>query len=137
MPEINVALVTVGWPDTYVARLRDQLRPAEIIQTREHAEITRALERVDVAILASDLDDRFAAAPRLRWVHCDHAGLNKSARPWVFKRDLIVTSSSGRSAPVLAEHAILFMLLFAFNYPEFLNAQRQHRWGIPAQDQLR
>ena len=137
MPEINVALVTVAWPDAYVARLREQLRPAEIIRTRQDAEITRALERVDVAILASDLDDRFAEAPRLRWVHCDHAGLNRSARPWVFERDLIVTSSSGRSAPVLAEHAILFMLLFAFSYPAFLKAQRQHQWGIPQQDQLR
>ena len=137
MPEIQVALVTVGWADTYVARLREQLRPAEIIHTRDQAEVTRALGRADVAILGGDLDDRFADAHHLRWVHCDHAGLNKSARPWVFERDLIVTSSSGRSAPVLAEHAILFMLLFAFRYPAFLDAQRQHRWGIPGQDELR
>jgi phosphoglycerate dehydrogenase-like enzyme len=63
--------------------------------------------------------------------------LNRSAQPWVFERDLIVTSSSGRSAPVLADHAILFMLLFAFSYPACLDAQRQHRWDIPRQDRLR
>jgi phosphoglycerate dehydrogenase-like enzyme len=90
-----------------------------------------------VAILSSDLDDRFADAPRLRWVHCDHAGLNKSARPWVFERGLLVTSSSGRSAPALAEHAIFFMLLFAYRFPDLLAAQRAHQWGIPGQDTLR
>ena len=28
-------------------------------------------------------------APRLRWIHCDHAGLNKSARPEVFEKGLL------------------------------------------------
>ncbi|MCC7370516.1 MAG: D-2-hydroxyacid dehydrogenase [Chloroflexi bacterium] len=137
MPEIEVALVTVGWSDTYLARLREALHPAEIVQTRDDAEIARTLVRADVAILSGDLDDRYADAPRLRWVHCDHAGLNKSARPWVFERELIVTSSAGRSGPVLAEHAILFMLLFAFQYPSFLAAQREHQWGFPGMEKLR
>jgi phosphoglycerate dehydrogenase-like enzyme len=48
-----------------------------------------------------------------------------------------VTSSSGRSAPALAEHAIFFMLLFTFRYSAFLEAQRAHRWGFPGQDELR
>jgi phosphoglycerate dehydrogenase-like enzyme len=137
MPEIGVVLLTVRWGEAYVARLREQLAGAEVIRTRDDVEIVRALARADVAILSSDLDDRFADAPNLRWVHCDHAGLNKSARPWVFERGLLVTSSSGRSAPALAEHAIFFMLLFTFRYPAFLEAQRAHRWGFPGQDELR
>ena len=95
------------------------------------------MARADVAILSGDLDDRYADAPQMRWIHCDHAGLNKSARPWVFERGLHVTSSSGRSAPALAEHAFLFMLLFSYRYLSFLEAQRQHRWGFEGQDQLR
>jgi phosphoglycerate dehydrogenase-like enzyme len=137
LPDIAVALVTVRWADTYLVKLEQALQPAEIVHTQDAAEIASTLARADVAILSSDLDDRFADAPRLRWIHCDHAGLNKSARPWVFERGLLVTSSSGRSAPALAEHAILFMLLFAYRYPSFLEAQRQHRWGFDGQDQLR
>lgn len=137
MPEINVVLLTVHWAEEYVDRLRQHLAGAELVRTQDAAEIARTLARADVAILSGDLDDRFADAPRLRWVHCDHAGLNKSARPWVFERGLLVTSSSGRSAPALAEHAILFMLLFSYCFPDLLAAQRAHQWGIPGQDRLR
>jgi phosphoglycerate dehydrogenase-like enzyme len=137
MPEIGTVLLTVRWQEEYVARLREHLQGAEVVQTRDADEIARTLARADVAILSGDLDDRFADAPNMRWVHCDHAGLNKSARPWVFERGLLVTSSSGRSAPALAEHAIFFMLLFAYRYPAFLEAQRAHRWGVAGQDQLR
>jgi len=137
MPDIKVVLLTVRWADEYVDRLREYLDGAEVIRTRDDAEIARALTLADVAILSSDLDERFADAPNLRWVHCDHAGLNKSARPWVFERGLLVSSSSGRSAPALAEHAIFFMLLFTFRYPAFLEAQRAHQWGVPNQDELR
>jgi phosphoglycerate dehydrogenase-like enzyme len=137
MPEIGVVLLTVRWADEYVSRLCEHLGGAEIVRTQDRAEIERTLPRADVAILSGDLDDRYADAPNLRWVHCDHAGLNKSARPWVFERGLLVTSSSGRSAPALAEHAVLFMLLFSYRFPAFLEAQRNHQWGIPGQDRLR
>jgi phosphoglycerate dehydrogenase-like enzyme len=137
MPEIGTVLLTVRWQEEYISRLRKHLQGAEVVQTRDPDEIARTLAWADVAILPGDLDDRFADAPHLRWVHCDHAGLNKSARPWVFERGLLVTSSSGRSAPALAEHAIFFMLLFAYRYPAFLEAQRRHQWGVPGQDELR
>src|SRR5215212_772114 len=137
MPEIGVVLLTVRWAEEYVDRLRQHLAGAEVVRTQDAAEIARTLARADVAILSSDLDDRFADAPHLRWVHCDHAGLNRSARPWVFERGLLVTSSSGRSAPALAEHAIFFMLLFAYRFSDLLAAQRAHQWGIPGQDTLR
>lgn len=139
MPDIATVLTTVTYTGAHLRRIRDALSPAELIHLRrdDAAGIATALERADVAILAGDLDDRFLRAPRLRWIHCDHAGLNKSARPAVFENGLLVTSSAGRSSPVLAEHALLFMLAFAFNFPAFLEAQRRHRWGIPDQDSLR
>lgn len=137
MPDIEVVLLTVRWDERYVAQLREHLGGAEVIRTQDAGEVQQALARADVAILSGDLDDRFADAPHLGWVHCDHAGLNKSARPWVFERGLRVTSSSGRSAPALAEHAMFFMLLFAYQYPKFQEAQRAHQWGFPGQDSLR
>src|SRR6185436_1906177 len=130
-------LITVQWAPERVDQLVARLGAAEVVRTHDQAEVARALERAEVAIIHSDLDERFLVAPRLRWVHCDHAGLNRSARPEVFARGLLVTSSSGRSAQALAEHAIFFMLLFAYRYPAFLEAQRAHRWGIPGQDSLR
>jgi phosphoglycerate dehydrogenase-like enzyme len=139
MPAIDVVLATVPYQGQALARLREAFAPAELVHCRrqDDAAIAAALERADVAVLAGDLDERFIRAPRLRWVHCDHAGLNKSARPEVFERGLLVTSSAGRSSPVLAEHAILFMLALAYRFPSFLEAQRRHQWGIPGQGELR
>jgi phosphoglycerate dehydrogenase-like enzyme len=139
MPAIEVVLATVPYQGAHLERLRGAFEPARFVHVRrdDAAAIGAALEVADVAVLAGDLDERFLRAPRLRWIHCDHAGLNRSARPEVFERGLLVTSSAGRSSPVLAEHALLFMLALAYNFPAFLDAQRAHRWGIPGQDALR
>jgi phosphoglycerate dehydrogenase-like enzyme len=139
MPEIERVLATVPYQGAHLARLRAAFSPAEVLQLRrdDAAEIQRVLQTADVAVLAGDLDDRHVHAPRLRWIHCDHAGLNRSARPEVFERGLLVTSSAGRSSPVLAEHALFFMLALTFDFPAFHAAQQAHRWGIPGQDALR
>jgi phosphoglycerate dehydrogenase-like enzyme len=136
---IECVLATVAFAGGPLERLRRAFAPAELLHRRrdDRAGIAAALERAAVAVLAGDLDERHLRAPRLRWVHCDHAGLDRSARPEVFERGLLVTSSAGRSSPVLAEHAVLFMLALAYRLPAFLDAQREHRWGAPGQDALR
>jgi phosphoglycerate dehydrogenase-like enzyme len=142
MPEIKAVLATVTYTGTHLERLKNAFAPAEFIHLKRNdaAGIEAALRHVDVAVLGGDLDTRFVdreKAPRLGWVHCDHAGLNKSAIPEVFERGLKVSSSAGRSSPVLAEHSMLFMMALAYNFAGFQEAQRQHRWGIPGQDDLR
>jgi phosphoglycerate dehydrogenase-like enzyme len=65
-------------------------------------------------------------------VHCDHSGLNGSAFPEVFERDLIVTGSAGRSAPALAQHAFFFALALTYDSTGLLDMQRAHTWrGLP------
>ncbi len=142
MAEINRVLATVAYRGEHLLRLERAFAPAPLVHLRwDDAEgIAAALQEAEVAVLAGDLDQRFLdpqTAPKLRWVHCDHAGLNKSARPEVFERGLLVTSSAGRSSPVLAEHAILFMMTLAYRFTAFLDAQRAHRWGIPGSGDLR
>lgn len=128
MRKISKVLTTVEYNDHNMDRLKKVFEPAELIALDHYDDegIRKALEYVDVAVLKGDLDERFLNAPNLKWVHCDHAGLNKSARPEVFEKDLIVTGSAGRSAPALAEHAIYFMLSFTFAYPKFYEAQKAH-----------
>jgi phosphoglycerate dehydrogenase-like enzyme len=90
--------------------------------------LDRALATAEIAILAGDLDARHTGSPSLKWIHCDHAGLTRSARPEVFEKDLIVTGSAGRSAEALAEHAMMFALLLCSRYADFYEAQRRHAW---------
>jgi len=111
-------------------RLLAAIRPADVIAVdpRDEAAVGAALDRADIAILAGDLDERFLRAPKLRWVHCDHAGLTRSARPEVFDRGLIVTGSAGRSGPALAEHVVMFALMLSARYWIFSEAQKRGEW---------
>jgi phosphoglycerate dehydrogenase-like enzyme len=139
MADIRAALVTLSWKGPLLDAVRSALEPAEIIcvNPRNRIAINKALEHVDVAILEGDLDARFTGAPALRWIHCGHAGLERSATAELFDSDLIVTSAAGRSAPALAEHAMFFMLALSFRSGQFHEAQRKRIWGVPGQGDLR
>jgi phosphoglycerate dehydrogenase-like enzyme len=121
-------------------RLAAAIEPDRLIavSSKDPAAVAAALDEAEIAILAGDLDERHLRAPKLRWVHCDHAGLTKSARPEVFKRDLIVTGSAGRSGPALAEHVLMFSLVLCSRYPDFFEAQKRHEWRrTPEMNDLR
>lgn len=121
-------------------RLAEAAAPDQLLAVDSGSDqaFAKALDVAEVAILAGDLDERHLRAPQLKWVHCDHAGLTKSARPEVFAKGLIVTGSAGRSAPALAEHAMMFALLLCSRYADFYEAQRRHEWRrVPAMQNLR
>ena len=132
-------LTTVQYEGVHWKGLAQALAGAEVLRFCSPADpgFDAALQRADVAILAKDPDAKILGAPRLRWIHVDHAGLNRAAKPEAFREGLVVTGSAGRSAPVLAEHALFFALSLAYRSPAFLDAQRAHRWGIEAQEKLR
>jgi phosphoglycerate dehydrogenase-like enzyme len=136
----TVIMTTLTYQGKHWQRLREALGDAEVIRidARDDPAIAAALERAEVALIGTDPDARYFRAPRLRWIHADHAGLNKAAKPEVFDRGLILTSSAGRSSPVLADHALFFIMALAYRFPAFLDAQRAHRWGgVPGQENLR
>ena len=127
---ISTVLSTVPFDESEIDQLRRAFAPAEFVwcPSDDSATIAEVLERADVAVLEGDLDDRFVAAPHLRWVHCDHSGLNRSARPDVFAKGLLVTGSAGRSAPALAQHGFYFALALTFEAERLFQHQRDHVW---------
>jgi phosphoglycerate dehydrogenase-like enzyme len=128
----RVVMVDAGVPfkGAHWERLADAVRPDRLLRVdgEDDAALAAALAEAEIAILAGDLDARHLAAPKLRWVHCDHAGLTRSARPEVFAGGLVVTGSAGRSGPALAEHVLMFALMLASRYPDFYEAQKRHEW---------
>lgn len=125
------------WEPEEVEQLRRVFEPAEFVHLHpgDADGIAEALQRVDVAVHVMDIDDRFLSAPNLRWVHCDHAGLSRSARPEVFERRLIVTGSAGRSAEALAQHGFYFALALTFDAKQLFAMQAAHAWRrIPGYD---
>jgi phosphoglycerate dehydrogenase-like enzyme len=132
-------VVTLRYDGEHWRRVAEALAGAEIVRfdNTDQAGFAEALARAQVAILAQDPDELTLGAPSLRWIHVDHAGLKRAAKPAAFRAGLTVTGSAGRSAPVLAEHAMFFALALAYRFPAFLDAQRAHQWGVPGQDGLR
>lgn len=130
MPELREVLLTAQFRPSLMKRLEDALAPAVIHRCRpdDREAIEAVIDRVDAAILTGDAEGYIIAGKNLKWVHCAHAGLDKSARPEVFRRGIILTGSAGRSAPALAEHVLTFMLALTYDVPMLLRAQREHRW---------
>ncbi len=139
MRSIRQVLSTVQYTGCDLARLRDIFKESAFIQVSpdDSKGIAEALKEADVAVLDADLDDRILSGKKLRWIHCNHAGLARSARPEIFERGIILTGSAGRSAPVLAEHAIFFMLNACYHARELAAAHQSHRWGVPKMENWR
>lgn len=132
-------VTTLAYEGDHWARLTNALDGARIVRITSETDeaFEAAVEQADIALLARDPDERVLSAHGLRWIHVDHAGLNRAARPDAFRPGLVITGSAGRSAPALAEHALFFALNLAYRSPAFLDAQRAHRWGVPGQHELR
>lgn len=131
MPEIKSVLVTALLNEQSKEKLRQALAPADVIFClfTEKDKIAELVKNVDVCILHGDLDDSILTGENIKWIHCCRAGVEKSARQEVFDRGIILTSSSGRSAPALAEHALMFMLALTYDLPMLQRAQSEHRWA--------
>lgn len=131
MPKINKVVVTVWYNKEDMRSLRQVFPQAEFryVDFYDKETLAREVRDADVAILLGDVAPCLLGENTLKWIHCDHAGLNGSARPEVFARGIPVTGAAGRSAPVLAEHCIYFMLQHCYHTKELLAAQEKGQWG--------
>lgn len=130
---IKKVFSTEPYTDWHWDKLADAFGPCVEIVRAAHSDTTAVKEGIkdaDVAILAGDISrEVLAAANKLKWVHCDHSGVNNSAHPELFERGIYLTSSSGRSAPVLAEHIFFLMLSLTYNSRILEQQQRDHNWN--------
>ncbi len=131
MAEIHSVLVTAKLNSENKKKLVNALAGARtyFCDPQDKDAIESCIQSVDVAILNGDADDQIVSGKNLKWIHCCHAGLEKTIRPEIFDRDIILTSSSGRSAPALAEHALMFMLALTYDIPFLMNAKAAHQWA--------
>lgn len=132
MPKIKKVVATVWYNKKNMHDLRRVFPDAEFcyVDFFDKEKLEKEVKDADVAILMGDVDPCLLGENTLKWIHCDHAGLNGSARPEVFARGIPVTGAAGRSAPVLAEHCIYFMMQGCYHTKELLRAQENCTWGV-------
>ncbi len=133
MPKISKVVATVWYDKAHLRSLRRVFPDAEFVYVDfyDKKKLVEETRDADVAILFGDVDSCILGENNLKWIHCDHAGLNGSARPEVFARGIPVTGSAGRSAPALAEHAIYFMLNHCYHTREVLDGQAMRLHVLP------
>lgn len=131
MNDMQSVLITASFSPEALNAIKNALSPADVtvLSPKDRQGIDEALKTADVAIVQSDLDDQILTGKNLKWIHGCHAGLTKSAKPEVFERGILLTGSSGRNSPALAEHAVYFMLALTYNVKMLLSMQRDRNWG--------
>lgn len=131
MTGIVVAGTDLPFDEPSWERLEAIASPDRVLRVdrKDRTAFRSALAQAEIAVLGEDIDEDVLAAPGLKWVHVNLSGMTRSARPEIFARGLKVTGVAGRSAPALAEHAMMFMLAINANLRGFEEAQRAHRWG--------
>ena len=69
-------------------------------------------------------------APRLQWIHLFSAGVDHVLRSeLVIKRGIVLTNSSGTTAPWIAEYVIGAMLQHCRGFKLSMSAQTRHQWS--------
>jgi phosphoglycerate dehydrogenase-like enzyme len=120
-------------PDTLtaaqVARVREVAPDdASVVMTRDRDEIQAILDHVEVAAgwFPATL---LPQASSLRWYQQWSAGADWLLRhPEAAEADFVLTSTSGIHAIQITEHIFAFLLAFARELPQALEAQRHQRW---------
>ncbi len=139
MAMIKKVVATVWYNKEDMKSLRQVFKDATFsyVDFYDKEKLAEEVEDADVAILMGDVDDCLLGDNTLKWIHCDHAGLNGSARPEVFAKGIPVTGAAGRSAPVLAEHCVYFMFQSCYHSKELLEAQNACQWGVEGSNEWR
>ena len=139
MNEIRKVVSTLWYDKDNYHTLRNVFPNAEFVYVDfyDKEKLEQEAKDADVALVLGDVPDCLLGENSLKWIACDHAGLNGSARPEVFAKNIFVTGAAGRSAPVLAEHCIYFMLQSCYHTKELLTAQEKGQWGVDGSDKWR
>ena len=83
MPEIKKVVATVWYNKENMRKLRRVFETAEFVYVDffDKDRLAEEVRTADAAILMGDVDPCLLGENTLKWIHCDHAGLNGSARP--------------------------------------------------------
>jgi phosphoglycerate dehydrogenase-like enzyme len=127
-------------PEEILARFRDEfpdirfIVPGDGPATDEDSETVRETPTEDDvreadAIVGWELPAHLLqAANRLRWMHASGAGVERYDLAQIAARGVMLTNSSGVSAPNMAEHVLGMMIALTRCFPRLLRAQIQREW---------
>ena len=139
MPDIHCLLLAGSYTESERERVVNAAGAREVIEAEpaDARAVDRGLSRADVAALPGDLPEAAFTSGKLRWAHCGHAGVERSARPELFERGVRLSSAAGRSALVLPEHPLFCILSLTYGARRLLRAQDDRSSDLVRAETLR
>lgn len=125
-------LVYPAVSDEELAQLQSVAGTAQIVNAAD--ETVAAQHIVDADGLYGRLDaNLLRRAKKLRWVQSPVAGVEKYLFPELVESDITVTNMAGIYSDQIADHAIMFLLMFARGEHIYFRRQLQRNWqsGVP------
>jgi len=139
-PPLRTIVIAMSVPAAILIRFRTEFPevrfvvPGEDAATDENSVAVRAMPTEDDvkdadAIVGWELPSPLLqAANRLRWMHAAGAGVERYDLGQIAARGVMLTNSSGVSAPNMAEHVLGMMIALTRRFPRLLRAQIQREW---------
>jgi phosphoglycerate dehydrogenase-like enzyme len=128
-----VTLLALARPTDPRLRLLERLPEETRIAAGDCAEAFRdAAPHADVILSwftpRALLEEVFAAAPRVRWMHSGAAGVEHVLFPALVESPVLLTNSRGVFSSSLAEFVIGVVMFFAKDYRRMVRSQQQGVW---------
>lgn len=117
-------VVNAMWPEHHLGPLKAEFPQVEFVAAADGAALLREAADAD-AIFGRVTDEVFAAAPQLRWVQAQSAGVEWIwDAPQLQASDVVLTNFRGAHAQTIAEHAFAMLLYMTRAFPALIEAQR-------------
>lgn len=96
-----------------------------------------AIGRIEIAFYSNEIYETrprsfFSAvrkAPKLRWLQTFNAGVDHPIFAEMLTRGIRLTTAAGTTAVPIAQSAITGLLMLSRGFPNWLRAQREHKWA--------
>ena len=123
------ALLLAEFGRPFYPRLRELFPDVDFVEAESPEEIER--EVVDAEVVFGYLTgSQFEAARNLKWIQTLDAGMEGlfNSIPGIADTDIMVTNAQGAGAPMIGEHALTMILMFARGMDRFAVKQRAGSW---------
>ena len=124
----RIAAVLGGGPCTLVI-VEDAARGTDFDIAFMTRDVTGTSTKHEVLPEARHFHDLMRQASGLRWAHTHSAGADRPVLVELLQRGVVVTTSSGANAAVVAQTAVAGILALARRFPQLIAAQRERRWA--------
>jgi phosphoglycerate dehydrogenase-like enzyme len=115
-----------------LAQLRSVAAGAEIVNAQDEATARTHIGDAD-GMYGTLTPALLAAARKLRWLQAPVAGVERYLFPELANSEITVTNMAGIYSDQIADHAIMFLLMFARGMNIYFRRQLERRWqsGVP------